>query len=129
MEVGPFRTVPASKTASGQVELELVEGGWEEFGTIVFSTFLVHSVTTPGFLKSRCRGVDAQLCGTTIVDQPPGTGYSTVPTNGYLHELGQASAHLIKFLENFYEVFPELREEDVSYWYFQRGCERGRTVC
>jgi carboxypeptidase D len=37
MEVGPFRTVPASKTASGEVELELVDGGWEEFGTVIFS--------------------------------------------------------------------------------------------
>lgn len=39
MEVGPFRTVPASKTASGEVELELVDGGWEEFGTVIFSRF------------------------------------------------------------------------------------------
>jgi carboxypeptidase D len=37
MEVGPFRTVSASKSASGQVDLELVEGGWEEFATIIFS--------------------------------------------------------------------------------------------
>jgi carboxypeptidase D len=36
MEVGPFRTVPASQTSSGMVELRLVEGGWEEFATIVF---------------------------------------------------------------------------------------------
>jgi len=41
MEVGPFRTVPASKTDSGEVELELVDGGWEEFGTIVFGQSLV----------------------------------------------------------------------------------------
>jgi len=37
MEVGPFRTVPASETKSGEVELKLVEGGWEEFATMVFS--------------------------------------------------------------------------------------------
>jgi carboxypeptidase D len=63
------------------------------------------------------------------VDQPPGTGYSFVPTNGYLHELDQvgtlssrshpgaddqASQHLIKFLDNFYQVFPELKAQDVS---------------
>lgn len=36
MEVGPFRTKPATQTESGKVELELVEGGWEEFATIVF---------------------------------------------------------------------------------------------
>lgn len=37
MEVGPFRMVSAAKSASGQVEVELVEGGWEEFATVVFS--------------------------------------------------------------------------------------------
>ena len=37
MEVGPFRTVPASQTESGQVELRLTEGGWEEFANVVFS--------------------------------------------------------------------------------------------
>lgn len=36
MEVGPFRTIPAAQTESGQVELRLVDGGWEEFATIVF---------------------------------------------------------------------------------------------
>jgi len=36
MEVGPFRTVPASQTESGRVELRLVEGGWEEYATIIF---------------------------------------------------------------------------------------------
>ena len=39
MEVGPFRTIPAAQTESGQVELKLVEGGWEEFATIVFGEF------------------------------------------------------------------------------------------
>lgn len=37
MEVGPFRTVSASKSLSGQVDLQLVEGGWEEFATVIFS--------------------------------------------------------------------------------------------
>lgn len=40
MEVGPFRTVPAKETESGQAEIRLVEGGWEEFATIVFSELL-----------------------------------------------------------------------------------------
>ncbi|WWC93111.1 uncharacterized protein L201_008077 [Kwoniella dendrophila CBS 6074] len=82
MEVGPFRTVPASETESGKVEVKLVEGGWEEYATVVF------------------------------IDQPPGTGFSYVPTNGYLHELDQGSAHLIKFLQNFYTIFPELKGID-----------------
>lgn len=81
MEVGPFRTIPASKTTSGDVELTLVDG-WDEFATIVF------------------------------VDQPAGTGLSYVPTDGYVHELSQAAAELVTFLEHFYEVFPELRRQD-----------------
>ena len=63
------------------------------------------------------------------VDQPPGTGYSFIPTNNYLHELhqvgsaehrcstptdGQGSAHLIQFLQNFYHIFPDLSGVDVS---------------
>ncbi len=82
MEVGPFRTVPASQTESGQTELKLVEGGWEEYATMVF------------------------------IDQPPGTGFSYVPTNGFLHELDEASAHLIHFMTNFYKVFPELEGQE-----------------
>lgn len=62
------------------------------------------------------------------VDQPPGTGLSFVPTNGYLHELdqvrfmtsrmtladGQGSQHLIQFMRNLYQIFPELLGVDVS---------------
>lgn len=76
MEVGPFRTVPASQTESGRVELKLVEGGWEEYANIVFSELAYSSL---GSYSSYA------------VDQPPGTGLSFVPTNGYLHELDQAS--------------------------------------
>lgn len=82
MEVGPFRTVPASQTESGQTEIKLVEGGWEEYATMVF------------------------------VDQPPGTGLSYIPTEGFLHELDEASAHFIHFLTNFYKVFPELEKQE-----------------
>lgn len=39
MEVGPFRTVPAAQAASGKTEVKLVEGGWEEFATIVFGAY------------------------------------------------------------------------------------------
>ncbi|AAW43480.1 KEX1 protein precursor, putative [Cryptococcus deneoformans JEC21] len=82
MEVGPFRTVPATETTSGMVEAKLVEGGWEEFATVVF------------------------------VDQPPGTGYSYAATDGYLHDFDELSAHFIEFLQNFYTVFPELKGVD-----------------
>ena len=106
MEIGPFRTVPASKTASGEVELELVDGGWEEFGTVIFGE--------PCFLNSQSDQDELIMEYNITVDQPPGTGYSVVPTNGYLHELDQASAHLVEFLGNFYSIFPELRSQDVS---------------
>lgn len=82
MEVGPFRTVPASQTESGKTEIKLVEGGWEEYATMVF------------------------------IDQPPGTGFSYIPTDGYLHELDQAGAHVIEFMRNFYKVFPELEGQE-----------------
>lgn len=48
------------------------------------------------------------------MDQPPGTGLSYVPTNGYLHELHQASAHLVHFIKNFLDIFPEWQGVDVS---------------
>lgn len=116
MEVGPFRTVPASQSESGQVEVKLVDGGWEEFATIIFGQL------------GCSQGPVTKLTG--IVDQPPGTGYSYIPTNGYLHELDQVcyavddvlgvwltakgSKHLIQFMKNFYSVFPELKGQDVS---------------
>ncbi len=34
MEVGPFRTVNLGE--SGEVELRLVESGWEEYATVIF---------------------------------------------------------------------------------------------
>lgn len=80
MEVGPFRTVSASKSTSGQVDLELVEGGWEEFATIIFSQS--YHVGASG---ASLGGWVVEL--TNVVDQPPGTGFSYVPTNGYLSDL------------------------------------------
>lgn len=51
----------------------------------------------------------------TAVDQPPGTGLSTVPVEGYVEDLQQAGEHLIHFISNFYKVFPEFEGMDVSY--------------
>lgn len=58
--------------------LRVVEGGWEEYTTIVFGA-------SPQRMLS-----DAQnsLCA---VDQPPGTGYSYTSTNRYVHELTEVS--------------------------------------
>jgi carboxypeptidase D len=69
-----------------------------------------------------------------IVDQPAGTGFSFTSTDKYDHSLQevsafsvaselqvlvlhappQASDHLVEFLRNFYQVFPELLRMDVS---------------
>jgi carboxypeptidase D len=96
MEVGPFRTVPASQTDSGKVELKLVEGGWEEFATVVFREHHILLLTSqagrsPMLLQRGGTGTRGHNSW-NLVDQPPGTGYSYAPTNGYLHELDQVGA-------------------------------------
>ncbi|KAI0375946.1 alpha/beta-hydrolase [Pilatotrama ljubarskyi] len=75
MEIGPWRT-------DGKGGLRTVEGGWEEYSTVVF------------------------------IDQPAGTGFSYAPSNKYDHELPEASAHFVEFLRNFYRVFPEYQNVD-----------------
>ncbi|THG98100.1 hypothetical protein EW026_g4029 [Hermanssonia centrifuga] len=75
MEVGPWRV-------DGKGGLQRVEGGWEEYTTMVY------------------------------IDQPAGTGFSYAPSNKYLHELPEASRHMLQFMKNFYDVFPEYRQMD-----------------
>ncbi|KAI9000734.1 alpha/beta-hydrolase [Trametes punicea] len=75
MEIGPWRV---DKNGG----LKTVEGGWEEYATVVF------------------------------IDQPAGTGFSYAPSNKYDHELPEASAHFVEFLRNFYKVFPEYQDVD-----------------
>lgn len=103
MENGPFRM---SSSKPGDLTL-LDWGGWEEFSGVVFSE------SRPP--RSSCRH-PALITPThrLSVDQPPGTGLSYTPTNGYLHELQQASAHLEHFIGNFLKVFPEWEGVDVS---------------
>lgn len=95
MEVGPFRTISGSKTESGSVEVELVDGGWEEFATVIFSEYipLLHSLKYPqrGGYPHPEMPVMKRTKLIPLVDQPPGTGYSFVPTNGYLHDLDEVS--------------------------------------
>ncbi|KAG1735006.1 alpha beta-hydrolase [Suillus lakei] len=70
MEVGPWRI-------DGEGGLKTVEGGWEEYTTMVY------------------------------VDQPAGTGLSYTSTNHYVHGLQQTTDQLMEFLRTFYKVFPE----------------------
>ncbi|KAI0732852.1 alpha/beta-hydrolase [Fomitopsis betulina] len=75
MEVGPWRL-------DGKGGLNLVEGGWEEYTTMVY------------------------------VDQPAGAGFSYTSSDHFLHDLPEASLQLVEFLKNFYEVFPEYKNVD-----------------
>jgi len=75
MESGPFRV-------DGKGGLKLIEGGWEEYATVIF------------------------------VDQPAGTGLSYTATNKYVESLTESSDQFVEFLRNFYEVFPEYKAMD-----------------
>lgn len=48
------------------------------------------------------------------VDQPPGTGFSYVATDDYAKTVKEVQAHLLEFMKNFYQVFPEYKYADVS---------------
>ncbi|TFY75442.1 hypothetical protein EWM64_g8571 [Hericium alpestre] len=75
MEVGPWRV-------DGEGGLRTIEGGWEEYTTIVY------------------------------IDSRAGTGFSYTSTDRYVHELGEASTQFVEFLHNFYRVFPEYQPMD-----------------
>ena len=66
-------------------KLKYNDGSWDEFANLLF------------------------------VDQPVGTGFSYVDTNSYLHELPEMASHMIIFLEQFFELFPEYTSDDVSH--------------
>lgn len=78
MEIGPWRV-------DGHGGLQRVEGGWEEYTTMVY------------------------------IDQPAGTGFSYTSSNKYLHELPEASRQMVQFLKNFYAVFPEYKQMDTYF--------------
>lgn len=64
--------------------LKYNDGSWDEFANLLF------------------------------VDNPVGTGFSFVDTDSYLHELTEMADNMIIFLEKFYDIFPEHRNNDVS---------------
>lgn len=64
------------------------EGSWDEFAHLLF------------------------------VDNPVGTGFSYVNTNSYVHELDEMASQFIKFLEEWFRIFPEYEQDDV--WAFPR---------
>lgn len=48
-----------------------------------------------------------------FIDNPVGTGFSYVDTDSYEVEMDTATGHLVDFLENFFDMFPEYRDDDV----------------
>lgn len=60
------------------------DGSWDEFANILF------------------------------VDNPVGTGFSYVDTDSYVHELQDMADQMILFLKQFFEMFPEYEDNDVS---------------
>lgn len=46
-----------------------------------------------------------------FVDQPAGTGFSY--SDEYEHELPEVTVHFLKFLEKYFEVFPEDRQNEI----------------
>ena len=49
-----------------------------------------------------------------FIDNPVGTGFSYVNTDSYVHELPDMANQIVKFLEKFFELFPEYEDDDVS---------------
>ena len=48
------------------------------------------------------------------VDQPVGTGFSYGSSTDYVHDLDQVATQVVEFMRNFYTVFPEFQNMEVS---------------
>ncbi|KAJ8297313.1 Pheromone-processing carboxypeptidase KEX1 [Rhodotorula toruloides] len=79
---GMMEIGPYRLVPNGDGKLVEAEGAWNEYANVIF------------------------------VDQPVGTGYSYMSTNEYVHDLPEASAHVVEFLSKFYNVFPEFKNHD-----------------
>ena len=49
-----------------------------------------------------------------FVDNPVGTGFSSVDTNNYIHELKEMADQFVIFLEKWFDLFPQYDRDDVS---------------
>jgi carboxypeptidase D len=72
MEVGPWKV-------DGEGGLTTVEGGWEEYTTMVYGESIKYRASTA------CTGTE--IHSSSSVDQPAGTGLSYTSTNHYVHSL------------------------------------------
>jgi carboxypeptidase C (cathepsin A) len=57
-----------------------------------------------------------------FVDNPVGTGFSSVDSDSYVHELPEMADQFIIFLERFFEIFPHYEQDDVSETYGSALC-------
>ncbi|CAF4061257.1 unnamed protein product [Adineta steineri] len=48
-----------------------------------------------------------------FVDQPVGTGFSTIDTDSFIHELDEMANQFLSFLDQYIKIFPELLENDI----------------
>ncbi|CAF4081806.1 unnamed protein product [Adineta steineri] len=48
-----------------------------------------------------------------FVDQPVGTGFSTIDTDSFIRELDEMANQFLSFLDQYIKVFPELLENDI----------------
>ncbi|UNI20710.1 Carboxypeptidase D [Purpureocillium takamizusanense] len=48
-----------------------------------------------------------------FVDNPVGTGFSYVDTDSYIHELDTMADQFVRFLEEFFNIFPEYDRDDI----------------
>lgn len=69
--------------------LRLNNGSWHEFANLLF------------------------------VDSPVGTGFSYVDTDSFVTELDQMADQFIRFLEKFFQLFPEYERDDVRNRYLK----------
>lgn len=77
MEIGPWRI-------DGKGGLNVIEGGWEEYTTMVYGEcLLIFSSGESNLLR--------------VVDQPAGTGYSYASTDRYAHTLAEVEAFHVSF--------------------------------
>ncbi|RKF83113.1 Pheromone-processing carboxypeptidase kex1 [Golovinomyces cichoracearum] len=63
--------------------LEYNDGSWDEFSNLMF------------------------------VDNPIGTGFSYVDTDSYVHDLPIMADQFVKFLENWFKLFPQFEQDDI----------------
>lgn len=82
-----------------QDTLEYNPGAWNEFANVLF------------------------------VDNPVGTGFSSVDTNAYTHDLVEMADQFLEFLEQFFKIFPEYDADDVSYSHSrERSSDAPRSI-